>query len=134
MNCSGHAGSQHPPDAGCWIGGAPEALRALPQIAERRNEQKNAALYVNFSEEKFLRPADAIEERVAGRTVKLADMQLWEVRAVQEKVGPYAAKKSALLHMPNFDDPDIQKEVLEKSAEKWVSLLQQLASEQANNE
>lgn len=113
--------------------GTSDFLCALPQIVERRNELKNASLYVNFSEGKFLRPADAVEERVARRTVELADMQLWQVRTVQEKMGPYAAKKvGALAHMPNLDDPKNQKEVFEKTAEMWVTVLQHLASESKN--
>jgi len=70
-------------------------------VAEVRNENKNASLYVGLGKEDISEPSKRITAQNALRTIQLADLSLKDRQEYRGKMGPYASR-------PPISIPDIE--------------------------
>jgi AbiV family abortive infection protein len=87
-----------------------------------RNDQKNAALYVGFLDGKFIVPRDTRTERQSWRTIELAAEALEELKFFRDATGPFSGREIGTFQMPNYDDPSVAGQHLEKASKLYALL------------
>jgi AbiV family abortive infection protein len=85
-------------------------------LTEKRNDDKNAALYVGLVDGKFIRPRETRTESQSWRTIELASSSHKDLTFVRTKSGPLAMRSIGSIQMPNFDDLPTALDALEFAA------------------
>lgn len=101
------------------------ALQFAGKTSSMRNDWKNASIYVNFEDGKFVLPTNQISDRKAERTVLLAELRLNAIMRRRAMFLPFAKREiGSLRDMPDIEalmktDPD----ALVAAASKLVALI-----------
>lgn len=102
------------------------ALQIAARTTDMRNDWKNASIYVNFEDGKFVLPTAQISDRKAERTLLLAEHRLSTFMRRRAMFPPFAKREiGSIRDMPDIDalmkaDPD----ALMASASKLVALIE----------
>lgn len=89
------------------FGNSEEALAnllAVGAIVDKRNDDKNASLYVELSEGKMSIPSTVISEAKARRTFDLASLYLLKLVKMRETIGAYQDKPNYGLNQSILDN------------------------------
>ena len=106
--------------------GGNNALSLAEGIAGYRNDIKNASLYVGFVDGRFTNPKDSINERVAHRTLELAEMRLDFLRKVRSKIPSYESRSAEGVPQLKEFDPEKIPEILPEIAAVYAQILRVL--------
>jgi AbiV family abortive infection protein len=99
------------------------SLMAADVMADKRNDDKNASLYVEFSEGKLSTPSAVISEAKAKRTFELASLFLLKLVEMRKTIGVYQNKSNYGLNQSVLDNIN---EVQSSDPETMISILGRL--------
>lgn len=96
---------------------ADTAFQLAQGIANRRNELKNASLYVGLVDGRFTRPSELVSEHVARRTWELAALSLDLQRKIRSASPSYERRSTEVnLHLRQFDPEKVSEMIPEMAA------------------
>lgn len=92
-----------------------ETVMSSPDDPETAFSQRNASLYVDFSEGKFRRPADAVSASDANEYIKMAEFQL----SFAHKL--FGTSQAEVLDRIRSNADPVRRQDLAERADKWLS-------------